>query len=106
MSQLLIDRIGRCIQLLVSTDTTLCHEFPSQFGLAFFIREKHQNIKKQTESRAGFYRGFHTREQNHVTAGANPFLGSSFAAAAVGAVDMISKLMVNLVKESGDVHTN
>ena len=33
---------------------------------------------------------FHTRDQNHVTAGANPFWGSSFAAAAVGAVDMLS----------------
>ena len=26
---------------------------------------------------------FHTRDENHVTAGANPFWGSSFAAAAV-----------------------
>ena len=41
---------------------------------------------------------FHTRDQNHVTAGANPFWGSSFAAAAVGAVDMLSKLAANPVK--------
>ena len=32
---------------------------------------------------------FHTRDENHVTAGANPFWGSSFAAAAVGAVDNV-----------------
>ena len=29
---------------------------------------------------------FHTRDQNHVTAGAAPFWGSSFATAAVAAV--------------------
>ena len=32
---------------------------------------------------------FHTRDQNHVTAGAAPYWGSSFATAAVAAVDMI-----------------
>ena len=32
---------------------------------------------------------FHTCDQNHVTAGAAPFWGSSFATAAVAAVDMI-----------------
>ena len=32
---------------------------------------------------------FHTRDQNHVTAGAAPFWGSSFATAPVAAVDMI-----------------
>ena len=32
---------------------------------------------------------FHTRDQNHVTAGAAPFWGSSSATAAVAAVDMI-----------------
>ena len=35
---------------------------------------------------------FHTRDQTHVTAGAAPFWGSSFATAAVAAVDMIYKL--------------
>ena len=42
--------------------------------------------------RAGINDGievFHTRDQNHVTAGAAPFWGSSFATAAVAAVDMI-----------------
>ena len=34
---------------------------------------------------------FHTRDENHVTAGANPFWGSSFAAAVVGAVDNVIK---------------
>ena len=50
---------------------------------------------------------FHTRDQNHVTAGANPFWGSSLATAAVRAVDMSSKLAAsaNLVKESRNVQT-
>ena len=42
---------------------------------------------------------FHTRDQNHVTAGgANPFWGSNLATAAVGAVYMLSKLAANPVK--------
>ena len=46
---------------------------------------------------------FHTRDQNHVTAGAAPFWGSSFATAAVAAVYMLWKLAANLVKESRNV---
>ena len=34
-SQFLLDRLGRCLKLSVSTDSTSCHEFASQFGLAF-----------------------------------------------------------------------
>ena len=42
---------------------------------------------------------FHTRDENHVTAGANPFWGSSFAAAAAGAVDnVIETFCYNTVK--------
>ena len=39
MSQFLLDRLGRYLKLFVSTDSTSCHEFVSQFGLEFFIRE-------------------------------------------------------------------
>ena len=40
-SQFLLDSLGRCIYLSVSYDSTFCHEFTSQFGLAIilFIRE-------------------------------------------------------------------
>ena len=48
---------------------------------------------------------FHTRDQNHVTAGGDPFWGLSFATAAVAVVYMLSKLAANLAKESRNVHT-
>ena len=55
-----------------------------------------------------FYRPievFHTRDQNHVTAGANQFWGSSLATAAVRAAYMLPKLAAsaNLVEESRNV---
>ena len=39
-SQFLLDRLGRCLKLFVSTDSTSSHEFVSQFGLAFFYTRK------------------------------------------------------------------
>ena len=41
---------------------------------------------------------FHTQDQNHVTAGAAPFWGSSFET-----IDMLYKLAANLVKDSRNV---
>ena len=43
---ILVDRLGRCLKLTVSSESISCHEFASQFGLEFFfIREKkHQTI--------------------------------------------------------------
>ncbi len=41
-----------CFKLFVSTDSTSSHEFASQFGLAFFIREKHSKAIGKTVSRA------------------------------------------------------
>ena len=38
-SQSLLDRLGRCLKLSVSTDTS-SHEFTSQFGLAIFVYAK------------------------------------------------------------------
>ena len=35
-SQFLLDRLGRCLKLIVSYRGTSSHEFASQFGLAFF----------------------------------------------------------------------
>ena len=42
-SHFLVDRLGRCLKLFVSTDSTTCHEFASQFGLDICVREKHPN---------------------------------------------------------------
>ena len=39
-SQCLLDRLERCLKLIVSYRGTSSHEFASQFGLEFFIREK------------------------------------------------------------------
>ena len=44
-SQFLLDRLGRCLKLFVSTEST----FASQFGLDFFIREKHPKTIMNTE---------------------------------------------------------
>ena len=46
-SQFLLDRIGRCLKLFVSTESISCHEFASQFGLAFFLLTKNtQNYRE------------------------------------------------------------
>ena len=39
-SQFLLDRLGRCLKLFVSTESTSRHEFASQFGLEFFNTRK------------------------------------------------------------------
>ena len=45
----------------------------------------------------------HTHDQNHVTAVCAPYWRSSFATAIVAAVDVLSKLAANLVKEGSNV---
>ena len=39
-SQFLLDRLGRCLKLIVCSQGTSCHEFASQFGLEFFYTQK------------------------------------------------------------------
>ena len=39
-SQFLLHCRGRCIKLFIATDSTSCHEFAPQFGLAFFYMRK------------------------------------------------------------------
>ena len=39
-SQFLLDCLGRCLKLFVSTDSTSSHELTSQFGLAIFLYAK------------------------------------------------------------------
>ncbi len=43
-SQFLLDRLGRCLKLFVSTESTCCHEFAFQFGLEFFYAKNTQNL--------------------------------------------------------------
>ena len=45
-SHFLVDRLGRCLKVSVSTDSTSCHEFASQFGLDIRVREKHQQLSR------------------------------------------------------------
>ena len=39
-SQFLLDRLGRCLKLIVSSESISCHEFASQFGLEFVLYAK------------------------------------------------------------------
>ena len=48
-SQFLLDRLGRC--LYVSSDSTSCHEFASQFCPAFFVRKTSINYHESRSSR-------------------------------------------------------
>ena len=46
--QFLLDRLGRCLKMFVSTESTSSHEFATQFGLDIFymggLREKHPKL--------------------------------------------------------------
>ena len=39
-SQFLLDRLGRCLKQIVSSESISCHEFASQFGLKFVLYAK------------------------------------------------------------------
>ena len=54
-SQFLLDRLGKCLQLFVSSDSIILHEFASQFGLAFFLYAK--NIQNYSEYCVAHARG-------------------------------------------------
>ena len=51
-SQFLLDRLGRCIKLIVSSESISCHEFASQFGLEFVSYAKNPKPIVNTESPA------------------------------------------------------
>ena len=36
----MLNRLGRCLKLFVSTQSASCHDFASQFGLAIFLYVK------------------------------------------------------------------
>ena len=39
-SQFLLDRLGRCLKLIVSSESISCHEFASQLGLEYVLYAK------------------------------------------------------------------
>ena len=51
----MLDRLGRCLTLFVSTESTSCQEFASQFGIDIFLYAKYtiKYIKKYTPSWLG-----------------------------------------------------
>ena len=49
-SQFLLDRLGRCVKLFVSTDSTSSHELASQFGQEFFYTRKTSKTIANTAS--------------------------------------------------------
>ena len=55
-SPFLLDSLGRCLYLSVSSDSTLCHVFTSQFGLANFFREKLQTPRLNRVARTSVYK--------------------------------------------------
>ena len=49
-SEFSLDRLGTCLKLFVSTQSSSSHEFASQFGLAIFIYAKNTKTIANTES--------------------------------------------------------
>ena len=55
-SQFLLNRIGRCLKLFVSTENISSHEFASQFGLDIFLYAKNtQNYREYRVAYATVY---------------------------------------------------
>ncbi len=48
--EFLLDRLGTCLKLVISTENISCHEFASQFGLAIFYTRKTPKTIANTES--------------------------------------------------------
>ena len=56
MLQFLLDRLGRCLKLFVSTESISCHEFASQFGLPIFVYATNdQNYREYRVARVNIY---------------------------------------------------
>ena len=55
-SQFLLDRLGRCLKLFVSTESISCHDVASQFGLAIFLYAKNtHNYREYRVAHANVY---------------------------------------------------
>ena len=48
-------RLGRCLKLFISTESTYSHEFASQFGLAIFYTRKTPKTRGNRVTRASVY---------------------------------------------------
>ena len=66
-SQFLLDRLGRCLKLFVSTESTFCHEFVS-VQPRIFLREKHSKPRGNRAASASVY--FNGQRPAIVTSGA------------------------------------
>ena len=53
-SQFLLDLLGISLTVIVSSESTSCHEFAFQFGLEFFYTRKNPNYRKGRVARALF----------------------------------------------------
>ena len=51
---ILLVRLGRCLKLFVSTESTFCHEFASQLGLELFYTKKNPKTTANTEPPARY----------------------------------------------------
>ena len=50
-SQFLLDRLGRCIKLILSSESISCYEIASQFGLEFVLYAKETSHLSLIQSR-------------------------------------------------------
>ena len=83
-SQLLLDRLGRCLKLFVSTESVSCHEFASQFGLAIVHTRKTppKNPRGNRVASASVYLNVHSSDRpliasvtsNYVTVGRHRYI--------------------------------
>ena len=65
-SQLLLDCLGRCLKLFVSTDSTSSHEFASQFGPAiFYTRKTHKSYREDRVPRKCLLNASIDRQRQH-----------------------------------------
>ena len=54
----MLDRLGRCVKLIVSSESISCHEFASQFGLEFVLcANKTPNLSLQSRPHVVYFNG-------------------------------------------------
>ena len=57
-SQFLLDRLGRCLKLIVSSESISCYEIASQFGLEFVLyAKKPKPSLKQSRPHVVYFNG-------------------------------------------------
>ena len=53
----MLDRLGRCLKLIVSSESKSCHEFASQFGLEFVLYAKKNLSLIQSRPHVVYFNG-------------------------------------------------